>query len=224
MIIPVEGKRETLKVEKENIETPDYIVARKPNNFDLGAASVYFPANSFYENFYIDLEKGKDTIRIHNNEVPLNRNFTISFNVSKYTAEERKQLFIARLDRRGRASYASTYKRGNTFTTRTRNLGSYTLAKDTIAPKIRAKNFKPKQWLTNYRYLSLRISDDLSGIDTYNATLNGEWILMEYESKTNTLTYNFDDIILDQKQCELKVVVTDNVGNSSTFTSAFFRK
>ncbi len=46
---------------------------------------------------------------------------------------------------------------------------------------------------------------------------------MEYEPKNNTITYNFDDKILDQKQCDLKVVVTDNVGNSTTFTSSFFR-
>lgn len=120
--------------------------------------------------------------------------------------------------------YTSTYKRGTTFTARTRDLGTYILAKDTIAPKISSKNFKEKQWLNNYRYLGVRISDDLSGIDTYSATLNGEWILMEYEPKTKTLTYNFDDKILDKKQCTLKVVVTDNVGNSSTFTSTFFRK
>ena len=83
---------------------------------------------------------------------------------------------------------------------------------------------KEKQWLNNYSYLSLRISDDLSGIDTYSATLNGEWILMEYEPKKKTITYNFDDKILDQKKCQLEVVVTDNVGNSTTFTSTFYRK
>ena len=93
-----------------------------------------------------------------------------------------------------------------------------------MPPKIRPKNFKEKQWLNNYKYLSLRISDDLSGIDTYSATLNGEWILMEYEPKTNTLTYNFDDKILDQKQCELEVIVTDNVGNTTTHITSFYRK
>ncbi len=98
------------------------------------------------------------------------------------------------------------------------------MVKDTIAPKIRAKNFKEKQWLNNYKYLSLAISDDLSGVDTYSATLNGKWILMEYEPKTNTLTYNFDDKILNQKQCVLKVTVTDNVGNENTLSTTFFRK
>jgi hypothetical protein len=128
------------------------------------------------------------------------------------------------LDKKLKPNYASTYKRGNTFTTRTRNLGTYTLARDTMPPKIRTKNFKHKQWLTNYRYLSLMISDDLSGVNTYSATLNGEWILMEYEPKTKTLTYNFDDKILDKKQCELKVVVKDNVGNTSNYEVSFYRK
>jgi len=222
--IPIEGKVEPIKIEKDEKKTENYVIAKKPNNYDLGAAKIYFPSNTFYDDFYIDLKKDDDTITVHNNQVAAHRNFTITFDVSKYSKEERKQLFIARLDRRLRPRHASTYKRGTTFTTRTRNLGTYTLASDTIAPRIRSKNFKEKQWLNNYRYLSVHISDDLSGVDTYSATLNGEWILMEYEPKTNTLTYNFDDVILDQKECELEVVVTDNVGNSSTFTSTFFRK
>ncbi|MBC8768060.1 M23 family metallopeptidase [Arenibacter sp. BSSL-BM3] len=224
LIIPVEGKQQDIKIPKKEEKTDNYIIAKKPNNFDLGGAKVYFPANTFYNNFYIDLKNGQDTVTIHNSRVPAHRNFTITFDVSKYSDEERKQLFIGRLDNNNSASYASTYKRGTTFTTRTRNLGTYTLAKDTVAPQIRPKNFKDKQWLTNYSYLSLSITDNLSGINTYNATLNGEWILLEYEPKTNTITYNFDDLILDKKQCELKVVVTDNVGNSSTFTSTFYRK
>jgi hypothetical protein len=38
------------------------------------------------------------------------------------------------------------------------------------------------------------------------------------------LTYNFDTNILDQTECNLEVIVTDNVGNSTTFKSTFFRK
>ncbi len=223
-IIPIEGKRETLKNEKKIKKTSDYIIAKKPNNFELGAANVYFPANTFYEDFYIDLKKGQDTVTIHNNRVAAHRNFTITFDVSKYSQAERDKMFVARLNRKMKPNYASTFKRGKTFTTRTRNLGTYTLAKDSVPPKIRPKNFKEKQWLNNYNYLSLHISDDLSGIDSYKATLNGEWILMEYEPKRNTITYNFDDKILDKKECNLEVEVTDNVGNKTIFTSTFFRK
>ncbi|UII75247.1 M23 family metallopeptidase [Flagellimonas sp. HMM57] len=222
--IPVEGKRETVKVNKDISKTTDFIIADKPNNFDLGAAKVYFPSNTFYKDFYIDLKKGKDTIQIHDNSVAAHRNFTISFDVSKREPEERKQLFIARLDSKNKPRHSRTYKRDGSFTTRTKTFGTYTLAKDSVPPTIKARNFKEKQWLSNYSYLSLEIADDLSGVKTYNATLNGEWILMEYEPKTKTLTYNFDDKILNKTQCDLKVIVTDNVGNTSTFKSTFFRK
>ncbi|WP_420602365.1 M23 family metallopeptidase [Flagellimonas sp.] len=224
IVIPVEGKKLSAKIKKNDKITDDFILADKPNNFDLGAAKVYFPANTFYKDFYIDLEKGSDTVKIHDNSVAAHRNFTISFDATKYSQTEKKQLFIARLDERRQPRHAKTYKRDGSFTTRTRTLGTYTLAKDTVAPTIKSRNFKEKQWLSNYSYLSLEISDDLSGINSYSATINGDWILMEYEPKTRTITYNFDDKILDKTQCDLKVVVTDNVGNSSTFESTFFRK
>ncbi|ADY27857.1 MULTISPECIES: M23 family metallopeptidase [Cellulophaga] len=224
IIIPIEGKVQELKSPKKVATTDNYLIAKKPNNYNLEGAKVYFPANTFYNDFYIDLKKGKDTVKIHNNEVPAHRNFTITFDVSKYSDTEKKQLFIARLNSKNLPIHATTYKRGNTFTTRTKNLGTYTLAKDTIAPVITPKNFKAKQWLNNYKYLSLKIVDDLSGIDTYNAYINGEWVLMSYEYKTNTITYNFDDKILNKKECNLKVIVTDNVGNSTTYETTFYRK
>ncbi|NNC60819.1 MAG: M23 family metallopeptidase [Eudoraea sp.] len=223
VIIPVSGRREDAVNKKEIPNTEHYIVAGKPNNFELGKVKLYFPANTFYSDFHIDLRASGDTVTVHNNSVPAHKNFTLSFNTDGYEESFLQTAFIARLDDKLRPNYNKTYKRGNTFTTRTRSLGTYTIAQDTIPPKIRSKNFKSKQWLTNYRYLSLLISDDLSGINSYEATLNGEWILMEYEPKTRTLTYNFDDKILDKKQCNLRVLVTDNVGNSTTFTSSFYR-
>jgi hypothetical protein len=93
-----------------------------------------------------------------------------------------------------------------------------------VPPVVRPKNFKEKQWLTNYRYLSLHISDNLSGIYNYSATLNGKWILMEYEPKTQTLTYNFDDKIDNERQCNLEVEVVDNVGNTENFSIQFFKR
>ncbi|MCK0160228.1 M23 family metallopeptidase [Allomuricauda sp. F6463D] len=224
LIIPIEGKKQEIKIAKEDETTDNFVIANKPNNFDLGAAKVFFPANTFYEDFFIKLEKGKDTVTIHDNSVAAHRNFTISFDPSNYTTEEKKQMFIAHLNSKMRPSYSKTYKRDGSFTTRTRTLGTYTLVRDTIAPKVSPKNFKEKQWLSNYNYLSLSITDDLSGIDSYSATLNGKWILMEYEPKTNTITYNFEDNVTNDTECELKVTVIDNVGNSTIFTSNFFRK
>ncbi|BFP42630.1 M23 family metallopeptidase [Flavobacteriaceae bacterium GF1] len=224
VMIPVLGKKGSFKPSKTVDSTGNFLIANKPNSFDLESAKVYFPESTFYRDFHINLKKGRDTITIHDKTVPAHRNFTLTFDVSKINPEEKKQLFIAYLNDDLKPRYSKTYKKGNTFTTRTRSLGKYTLAKDTVPPKVNPRNFKPNQWLNNYRYLSLTISDDLSGIRSYDAYLNGEWILMEYEPKKKTITYNFDDKTVEQTQCDLKVVVTDNVGNTTTFEETFFRK
>ncbi len=224
LVIPVEGKKEEILRPKRLDTTNTFLKANRPNSYDLDMAKVYFPESTFYNDFYIDLKKGTDTVGVHDGSVAAHRNFTITFDVSKYSVERKKQLFIARISDEGKPRYARTYKRGSTFTTRTKNLGQYTLVADTTAPKVSARNFKPGKWLNNYRYLSLTISDDLSGINSYNAYLNGKWILMEYEPKRQTITYNFDDKIVEGTQSDLKVVVTDNVGNTTTFEETFYRK
>lgn len=225
VIIPVEGAIKPIKIFEENNVTDYFVESSKPASFDLGLAKVFFPSNTFYQDLHLKLEEDSDTIRVHNKTAAAHRNFTLNFDVSKYPKEERKQLFVARLDEDDLdPNYTKTYKKENTFTTRTRNFGIYTLAKDTVPPKVKPRNFRIKEWLSNYRYLSLQITDDLSGINEYNAYLNGKWILMEYEPKNSTLTYNFDDNSITETECNLKVVVSDNVGNSTTFEGTFFRK
>ena len=222
--IPVEGKKLPVADPAEVVKTPFYVHADKPGSFDLGRAQVYFPAGSFYGDTYLELSADSLFVKLHEPSVPLHRNFTLTFDVSHLSQEERRQYFIARLGDGDRPEFQQTYRRGETFTARSRDLGRYTLVRDTVPPRVEPRNFKEKQWLTNYRYLSLRISDDLSGIASYSGTLNGQWILMEYEPKTNTLTYNFDDRILGERQCDLQVEVTDNVGNTTTFKAQFFRR
>jgi hypothetical protein len=200
------------------------VYADKPASFRVGPAQVYFPAQTFYENTYLNLEADSLQVRLHEPSIALHRNFTLTFDVAHLPAEDRKQYFIALLDEKDRPQFQRTYRRADTFTARSRSLGRYTLARDTVAPTIRPRNFKDRQWLTNYRYLSLQIADDLSGIATYSARLNGQWILMEYEPKNNTLTYTFDDRIENQQQCELVVEVTDNVGNTRREVLTFFRR
>ena len=95
---------------------------------------------------------------------------------------------------------------------------------DTIKPTISASNFKKGSWLSKYRYLKIKINDKLSGISNYRAIVNGKWILMEYDYKTNTLIHDFNDGIITDTKNNLKLIVTDNVGNSSTFETLFYRK
>ena len=115
-------------------------------------------------------------------------------------------------------------KKENSFYTSTKTLGNFKLLSDHIAPKISLLNFNNNQWLTNLNTLQVKISDQGSGINTYRGEIDGEWILMEYSVKNKTLTYNFSDKNFIDAKHELKVIVTDYVGNTSTLNATFFRK
>ena len=95
---------------------------------------------------------------------------------------------------------------------------------DTIAPTIKAVNFTDGKWISNNKTLKIKIEDSHSGISSYRATLNGRFILMEYNYKKDVLTYDFNDNIVTDTQNNLRLIVTDNVGNSTTFEAIFFRK
>lgn len=222
--IPIVGKSEPPEVLKEVNTTPYLVRSDQPSNFSLNKASVYFPAGAVYENTYLNLEARGDTVVLHEATLPLERNFTLTFSISDLDESERKGLCIVRLNERNNPVFLETYQRAQSVSIRSRELGSYTLLQDTVPPKIRPKNFKPKQWLNHYRYLSVMIEDSQSGIDTYNAFLNGKWILMEYEPKKRTLTYTFDELAAKGPQFDLTIEVTDVAGNSSNYTTTFFRQ
>ena len=95
---------------------------------------------------------------------------------------------------------------------------------DKTPPVITPKNVTKGRWMSKYRYLKFKIEDAKSGIRGYRATVNGKFILMEYDYKTNTLVHDFNDNIVTDTENNLKLIVTDNVGNSATFETTFFRK
>ena len=120
--------------------------------------------------------------------------------------------------------YNNTVKNENTFYTNTKILGTYGLVTDTTIPEITLKNFKTEQWVTHFKTLKVKIADKQSGINSYRAEIDGKWALMEYNVKTGLLTYNLSDRRFDNAKHNLKIVVTDNVGNKNTLNSIFYRK
>ena len=95
--------------------------------------------------------------------------------------------------------------------------------KDTIAPKIIISKSIQNKDIYNQKEVRFTISDDFSGIKTFNGFLNDQWILFEYESKLKRIIHTFDDTKLLDGMNTLKLVVVDNVGNSTTFETQFIR-
>jgi hypothetical protein len=212
---------ETVQVEK----TPYFIYADQTTNLKEGNIAVDIFSNTFYDDQYINFKVSNDTLFLHKNIVPLKKSIKISFDVSKYSPEDKKKLYVAELlGYRNYPSYSYTRREKNTLYTLTKTLGTYTLTTDNKNPTIKPVNFQNGQWLSNFRFLKLKINDELSGISNYRATVNGKWILMEYDYKTKTLTHDFNDNVITETKNNLKVIVTDNVGNSTTFEALFYRK
>lgn len=206
-----------------NIKKTDYFLKAKNDNiYKKDNMSVFVPAGTFYDDFYLNFDVKDDTLTFHNESVAVHNNFTVTIENDKFTPAEKEKMFIASIEGK-RLGYNFTKIKDSVFTAYTKNLGKFVLAKDTAAPRIVPVNIKEGKWLSNQRNLKLTISDNLSGIKTFSGYLNGKWVLFEYDYKTKTIVHEFEEQFLAEGRNDLKVVVTDNVGNSTIFETHFFR-
>ena len=221
--IPIKGKKTDVLNSKEIKTTDDYIYADQATSISKGKFNIYIPAKSLYEDTYLDIAVEGDTLKFHSDVIPIHKNITITADVSNYKNDDIDKLFLGRVNYKGEPYYNTTSRKGQKLSARTRTFGTYILVSDTTSPTVKPVNFEADKWISNNKTLKLKIEDDLSGIHSYRATINGKFILMEYNYKKDVLTYDFDDNIIAEAENNLKLIVIDNVGNSSTFEATFFR-
>jgi murein DD-endopeptidase MepM/ murein hydrolase activator NlpD len=220
ILIPIDCSEETATIPEEPLKTPYLVKANTDSSFEKDNWSVFFPAHTFYEDFYLNFDVKDSVMTVHDDQVPVHTNFMVT--ITNNAATNPEKTFIASIDGK-RRSYNPTKFKNNTFTTYTKNLGGFVLAKDTIAPKITIAKSIEGKWLTKEKAIVLRISDELSGIKSYNGYINGNWVLFEYDNKTKKITHVFDETLLAEGKNDLKVTVSDNLGNSAIFETSFFR-
>lgn len=220
--VPVSYSDQKILVPADDKTTKYFVKSKSDTNFEKDNVSVFFPANTFYEDFYMNFDVRNKTLFLHEDIVPAHTNFTITFEDKESSAEDKKKMFIATVNGT-KLGFLYTKLQDNTFTAKARNLGQFKLAKDTVAPKISIAKPIQDKWITAQKSIVITISDDFSGIKSYNGYINDKWVLFEYESKLRRLTHVFDDALLLEGKNNLKLVVTDNVGNSTIFETQFNR-
>jgi hypothetical protein len=220
----IKGEKKQPKINKKKETTPYYLEFAKKNSFTKDYVQVDFPKNSFYENFYLNLDVSDSIATIHKPILPIHKSYTLSFNISNLSDSIKEKSYIASIVNKKYFNYCNTIKSDSIFKTTTKSLGKFTLKTDTVNPEIYKCSFYKNQNLKNYRYLSIHAKDKDSGLKTYRGEIDGEWILMEYNSKTNKFTYDFNDKKLNPGKHLFTFVAKDNVNNTTEYSSLFYIK
>lgn len=222
--VPITGTNDTIINRKKIAITDHYVQSSNAYSYSDGKYEIYVPKGALYEDAYLDIQVSGDTLKLHEDEIPVHKNITLSYDLNAYDAEDRTKLYLGRINYKGDVYYSGARIKDNKLSASTRILGNYTVALDTTPPTIVAQNVTPKKWMSKQRYLKFKIDDTQSGIKGYRATVNGKFILMEYDYKTDSLVHDFDDNAVTDTENNFKLIVTDNVGNSATFETIFYRK
>ncbi|TDD94439.1 M23 family metallopeptidase [Flavobacterium cellulosilyticum] len=220
--IPIKYDNLTTIVPSEPVISKYYIKANNDCNFTKDNMSVFFPAGTFYDNFNMNFDVNNDTLFLHDDTVPVHSNFTISIEDIKFSESQRDKVFIGSINGT-KINYIPTTRKEKMLTAKTKTLGKFALVLDTSPPIVSIAKSIEGQWLSNVNSIQFTISDALSGIKSYNGYLNGKWVLFEYDNKTRKITHAFSDGIVAEGANDLKLIVTDNLGNSTIFETHFFR-
>lgn len=192
------------------------------NRFGAKGIRLTIPKGNLYDDLYFRYSVQEDstalaaTHKLHNKPVALHKNARLSLFTQNDTLENKRQYGVVRLQN-GRASWIGGTYRNGWIDANIRELGSYTIRQDTKAPVITPLN--QQTWISKRNFV-FRLTDNLSGVQTYRGEIDGQFVLFEMNNKS-VITYRFDKERLRPGKHELKLIVTDACGNESVYTHSF---
>ncbi len=198
------------------------------NKFSGDDIKIEFPANAFYDTLYFNYHQQitsneiffSDIHQVHNKYTPVHKSYSLTIRPKNLSSHLTDKAFIAKIEEEEEYQYKGGAYLNGSITTNIREFGKYVVMTDTIGPKIEligsADNLKTK------KFIKVKVTDNLSGIKTYNGYIDGEWVLFEYDPKNNLLVHKFDTHPVEaNKEHELELYVGDQKNNISTFYIRF---
>jgi len=196
------------------------------NEFDSAGLKLNLPLNTLYDDLNFTYKNspipaGAYSLihHVHNHLMPLNGALSLAIKADDSLPVElqSKALIVNRLKKSQGGTFVNGYVK-----TEIRNFDSFYIMTDTMAPRIVPVNISNGASMLNTSKILFRISDNLSGIKTFNAMINGKWVLMEYEPKTGTIWYSFDELTAKGKN-DFVLTVSDMKDNLTTYRAVFYR-
>ena len=195
--VQVENSSQMIGIKKEILPQPNQFYSEPNLRIDFN--------NSVYDTLYLTTASNGTRLAINTERIPLKDFLTVLWTPSGVSMSPKTGVY----DINNSRQYLGGVWVGSAIQFKTKKLGNFQLITDTEPPSIRPATI-------NENYLSFVISDNLSGIKSFNCFVNGEWVLMDYEYKNGRIW----SIKLDEGKTftgDLKLDVIDNVGNLAVY-------
>ncbi|MBR3886271.1 MAG: M23 family metallopeptidase [Alistipes sp.] len=220
---------------KGEIDQEAYIVEYNHDFADKvdDVLSVVIPKGALYESIAMKMGRSDVEIKadstvsvlspaytIHDADTPLQTSIGVVFSMpigealQPYTA-------MASVAANGHLSYVGGTYRNRRFTARTSTFGTFCLVADCTAPVIRPQ-FTDGQDCRSRNSISFRLSDNFSGVSTYTATIDGQWVAIDYARSRATINLSAEGITGD-KSHTVQITVKDSCGNTTTWQGTIIR-
>lgn len=206
-----------------------YFDFTKSYEISEGNISLSFPAQAFYKSFYFDLNIDSavrsfaPVYKVHNSFKPVHKAFTVKVKPDSFAVEMKDKMYLAYSNgnSKGRYGFMSAKWENGYIVAKSRSFGEYTIMVDSVSPEISPVNIGKGKDISGQRTIQVKIWDRETGIRKYRGSLNGHWILMEYDRKKRLLTYQIDKKI-QEGQNGFILQVEDLLGNEEVYEAILY--
>lgn len=221
MNLQVVGKKQAIPASKD--QGTELFHWHCSNQFGAKGIRLFIPKGNLYTDldfvYRVKEEAGRlaDIHILHNEPVPLHEKAKLSLRILRDTLEHKNQYGIVQWKGKRGAWIGGTYRDG-WIDGNIRELGTYTVSADTVAPNI--KPIQPEQW-NRKRIIRFQLTDNLSGVDTYKGTIDGKFVLFQMNNRSVISCQLNQEQIKRGDKHQLHLVVTDACGNRSEYNYSF---
>ncbi len=216
-------------------ETFNYFLPHgEESRIQNGQMDLHFPKGILYENLYLQYSTSTETSfnvyspvhHLHNYKTPVHTYFDLGIKSYALPESMKPKAFIAYCDGKDQVmkNCGGEWK-GEMLFAKVRALGDYSIMLDTEAPDIEPVSFSRN--MRGVSRMKFKITDNFETSGKakdlrYKATIDGQWILLEYDAKNDMLIHRFDDS-LERGSHLLKLEVRDDRDNVAVLEREFLR-
>lgn len=197
----------------------------KTNSFERSDVKVNIPQKVLYDDLDFEYSTASAPAnsysqlhKIHNNLTPIFQAYNLAIKPTSLPLHLQGKALLASVEN---GAEGGSFENG-WVSVNTRNFGSFYVIVDTIAPMITPRNLSSGKNVSAQRKIDFTISDNLSGIKSFDAYIDDRWVLMEYDSKNRHLWHTFDPS-LTKGTHTFKLIVKDWKDNQKVYEASFIK-